>query len=444
MRAILLEELRVELETRTMRRVTKRLLPLLILCYFVAFLDRVNIGFASLTMNKDLGITSTVYGQAAGVFFISYFLLEVPSNLALVRFGASKWIARIMVTWGIVSGCMAFATGEWSFLGLRFLLGAAEAGFFPGVIFYLTLWFPAAYRGRIIGLFMAAVPLSGVFGAPVSAYLLQLDGAMGLHGWQWMFIMEAVPAVLLSVVVLALLTDRPSVAKWLPRDEREWLQNALREEARRNVMVEEGALRALLNPIVLAFSLVYFGNVACLYGVSFFLPQIVKQFGLTTTETGWVAAIPFVVGACGAVLWGRSSDARSERKAHLLISLALASGGIAVSTFLPSPVLKMAALSVSAFGVYGALPVFWTFPTAFLSGAAAASGIAMINALGNISGYYGPAVVGYLKDHTGSYEPGLQVLAGLGFLAFLVVLVVARNPGRMQVAALVEEATAAE
>ena len=422
----------MELETRTMRRVTWRLVPLLILCYFVAFLDRVNVGFAALTMNQDLGISATVYGQAAGIFFLSYFIFEVPSNLALERFGARKWIARIMVTWGLVSGCMAFVTGGTSYLFMRFLLGAAEAGFFPGIVFYLTLWFPSAYRGRIAGYFMAAIPLSGVFGQPLSGWLLGLHGAWGLKGWQWMFVIEAIPAFLLGFVVLAYLTDRPAKAVWLSEDERGWLSERLRDEERQRVEARHYSVwQALLNPKVLALSLVYFGNVACLYGTNFFLPQIVKQFGLTNLQTGFVAAVPAVVGVLGSVLWGRRSDARQERKGHLLFALALAAAGTAAVTVFPSAGLKLVALSVAAFGIYGALPVFWTLPTAFLSGAAAAGGIAIINALGNLSGYYGPSVMGYLKDRTGTFDAGLLALAAAGGVAFVVVALL-RHDARLE------------
>ena len=420
----------MDLEARTMRRVTLRLLPFLILCYFIAFLDRVNLGFAALTMNKDLGISATVFGQAAGIFFLSYFLFEVPSNLALARFGARKWIARIMLSWGLVSGGMAFVSGETSFLVVRFLLGAAEAGFFPGIIFYLTLWFPSAYRGRIAGYFMAAIPLSSVLGAPISAWLLSLDGLFGLSGWKLMFILEALPAVVLSFVVLGFLTDRPADARWLADDERAWLAARLAGEERLRVSARHYSVwQALLNPKVLALSVVYFGNVACLYGTGFFLPQIVKQFGLGTTDTILVSAIPAVVGVIGSVVWGMRSDATGERRGHLLFALALATLGTAASTMLPSPVMKMAALSVAAFGIYGALPVFWTLPTAFLSGAAAAGGIAVINSLGNLSGYYGPSIVGYLKDRTGNFENGLLALAAAGAIAFLVVLMLSHDRG---------------
>ena len=414
----------MDLETRTIARVTTRLVPFLILCYFVAYLDRVNVSFASLTMNKDLGISATAYGFGAGIFFLSYFVFEVPSNLFLERFGARKWIARIMVTWGILSGATAFVQGEYSFYLVRFLLGIAEAGFFPGIIFYLTLWFPAAYRARIIGYFMAAIPLSSVLGYPVSAMLLELNGVAGLHGWQWLFIVEAVPAVILSVVVFYYLTDRPADAAWLAPEQRTWLANRLTQEQRQREAVQHFTImQALLNPKVLALALVYFGVVACNYGIGFFLPQIVKGFGLTTLQTGFVGTIPYIVGAFAIIYWGRRSDQKQERKFHAAFALLVAALGITASTFLSDPTMKMIALSVAAFGVFGALPVFWTLPTSFLSGAAAAGGIAIINSIGNLSGFVGPYLVGYIKDQTGSFDGGLLCLAAFGFIAMVIVLV---------------------
>jgi len=414
----------MNLEARTIARVTTRLVPFLILCYFVAYLDRVNVSFASLTMNKDLGISATAYGFGAGIFFLSYFVFEVPSNLFLERFGARKWIARIMISWGILSGATAFVQGEYSFYLVRFLLGIAEAGFFPGIIFYLTLWFPAAYRARIIGYFMAAIPLSSVLGYPVSALLLELDGLAGLHGWQWLFIVEAVPAVILSAVVFYYLTDRPADAAWLAPEQRTWLANRLTLEQRQREAVQHFTImQALLNPKVLALALVYFGAVACNYGIGFFLPQIVKGFGLTTLQTGFVGTIPYIVGAFAIIYWGRRSDQKQERKFHAAFALLVAAVGIAASTFLPDPTMKMIALSVAAFGVFGALPVFWTLPTSFLSGAAAAGGIAIINSIGNLSGFVGPYLVGYIKDQTGSFNGGLLCLAAFGFIAMVIVLV---------------------
>lgn len=414
----------MDLETRTMRTVTMRLVPFLILCYFVAYLDRVNVGFAALTMNRDLGISSTAFGLGAGIFFVSYFIFEVPSNLFLEKFGARRWIARIMVTWGVLSGCMAFVQGETSFYIVRFLLGIAEAGFFPGIIFYLTLWFPSSYRARIVGYFMAAIPLSSVLGAPLSGWLLGLDGVSGLPGWKWMFILEAAPALLLSAVVLGYLTDRPALAMWLPADGRAWLANRLDLETRKRESAQKfTVMQALTNPRVLALSLVYFGAVACNYGVGFFMPQIVKNFGLSNLATGFVTAIPYICGVVGIIYWGWRSDQKQERKMHEAFALFVAGAGILASTFLPDPFLKMVALSIAAFGVFGCLPVFWALPTSFLSGAAAAGGIAIINAIGNLSGFAGPYLMGYLKDRTGDFNAGLQCLAGLGFLAMVIVLV---------------------
>ena len=411
------------LERCTIAKVSTRLIPFLILCFFVAYLDRVNVGFAALTMNKDLGLSASAFGFGAGIFFLAYFLFEVPSNLLLERVGARRWIARIMFSWGVISGATAFVGGETSFYVVRVLLGIAEAGFFPGVIFYLTLWFPAVYRARIIGYFIAAVPLSTVIGAPLSGWLLGLDGIMGLKGWQWLFIVEAAPALILSVVVFFYLTDRPADAAWLEPDERAWLTARLQEEqANRERVRRYTVMQALMEPRVLALSLVYFGAVATNYGLSFFLPQIVKAFGVSNLQAGVVTALPYVVGVAGTVWWGRHSDHTKERRFHLAFALLVASAGIATSTLLDDPAMKMMALSIAGFGIFACLPVFWTFPTAFLSGAAAAGGIALINSIGNLAGFAGPYAMGRIVDLTGSYTGGLLLLSALGFMAMGIVL----------------------
>jgi len=424
-------------EIRTIAKVSRRLVPFLIICYFVAYLDRVNVGFAALTMNQDLGLSQTAFGFGAGIFFIAYFIFEVPSNLLLERFGARKWIARIMLSWGILSGTMAFipaiarATGlgnENSFYLLRVLLGVAEAGFFPGIIFYLTLWFPAEYRARIVGYFMAAIPLSTVIGAPISGVLLYLHGGLGLAGWQWLFIIEAVPAIILAVVVFFYLTDRPADAAWLAPDERTWLAERLALEQRQRQAVHDySVMQSLVNPRVLGLSLVYFGAVATNYGLSFFLPQIVKAFGLNTFLTTLVSATPYVVGLIGMVWWGRRSDRVAERRFHTAFPLFIAAAGIAVSTALDDPLLKMISLCVAGFGIFACLPVFWTLPTAFLSGAAAAAGIAVINSVGNLAGFAGPFAMGWVKDHTGSYAGGLLLLAALGIIAMGIALILGHD-----------------
>jgi MFS transporter, ACS family, tartrate transporter len=412
------------LEDRVVGKVTRRLVPFLVTCYFVAYLDRVNVGFAALTMNADLHLSASAFGFGAGIFFVAYFFLEVPSNLLLERVGARRWIARIMFTWGLVSGATAFVRGEAGFYAVRVLLGIAEAGFFPGIIFFLTLWFPAVYRARIIGFFMAAIPVSTVIGASVSGVLLGLDGTLGLKGWQWLFIIEAVPALLLSFVVYAYLTDRPADAGWLDVEERGWLIERLRQEAAaRDAARRYGVAQALLDPKVLALSLVYFGAVATNYGLGFFLPQIVKAFGVSNAQAGLITALPYVTGSVAIVWWGHHSDRARERRFHLAFPLFVAAAGIAASTALDNPVLKMAALMAAGFGIFGCLPVFWTFPSAFLGGAAAAGGIALINSIGNLAGFAGPFVVGYLKDATGSYSAGLLTIAAAGLAAMLIALV---------------------
>ena len=413
----------MDLEQRTVRNVTMRLVPFLVLCYFVAYLDRVNVGFAKLSMSKDIGLSETAFGLGAGIFFIAYFIFEVPSNLFLERFGARKWIARIMFTWGILSGSMAFVSGPWSFGLVRVLLGFAEAGFFPGIIFFLTLWFPAKERARIIGLFMAAIPLSSVIGAPVSGALLGMDGVLGLAGWKWLYILEAAPALILSVVVFFYLTDKPSDATWLPTEEREWLVGRLAQERRmRETARSYSVTEAMFDPRVLAVAMVYFGAVACNYGSGFFLPTIIKAFGLTNLQTGFVSAIPYVVGTAGMIWWGRRSDARKERKVHAAIALFIAAGGLAASTLFADPVLKMAMFTIAGFGIFACLPVIWTLPTAFLSGPAAAGGIAVVNSVGNLSGFFGPYAMGYIKDQTGSFDGGLWLLAACGFMGMVIVL----------------------
>ena len=424
-------------EVRTIAKVTRRLVPFLIVCYFIAYLDRVNVGFAALTMNQDLGLSQTAFGFGAGIFFVAYFIFEVPSNLMLERFGARKWIARIMLSWGILSGAMAFipsigrATGlgnEYSFYLVRVLLGVAEAGFFPGIIFYLTLWFPSVYRARIVGYFMAAIPLSTVIGAPISGVLLYLHGGLGLAGWQWMFIVEAVPSIILAVVVFFYLTDRPADAQWLAPDERAWLSERLEVEQRQRESVRQYSVaQVLVDPRVLGLSLVYFGAVATNYGLSFFLPQIVKAFGFNAFLTTVVSAAPYAVGLIAMVWWGRRSDRLVERRFHAAFPLFVAAAGIAVSTALDDPLLKMISLSVAGFGIFACLPVFWTLPTAFLSGAAAAAGIAVINSIGNLAGFAGPFAMGWIKDHTGSYAGGLLLLAGLGLIGMATVLMLGHD-----------------
>jgi MFS family permease len=406
-------------------KVRRRLLPFLIVCYFVSYLDRVNVGFAALTMNKDLGIGPEAYGFIAGIFFLGYCIAEVPSNLALARFGARLWIARIMISWGLISMLTALATGAVSLGIARFLLGVAEAGFFPGIIFYLTRWVPAKERAITVSAFMAAVPVSAVIGAPLSGWILDAThGFAGLRGWQWLFILEALPAVFLGIAALFVLKDKPEDAPWLSEAEASALsQRIAAEEQARSVRHGFTLRQALTSPRILMLSLVYFGIVAGLYSLTFWTPQIVKAFGLTNTQTGFVSAIPFLAGALAMVPWGRHSDRTGERVWHVALPSFLGAAGLIGGTLTDDPVLALIALIAAAIGICAALPAFWTLPTALLSGTAAAGGIALINSIGNIGGFVGPYAVGWLTG-AGLTTPGavaciavLMVISGVAALA---------------------------
>jgi D-galactonate transporter len=413
-----------DLETSTIRAISWRLIPFLVLAYFLSYLDRVNLGFAALTMNKELNFSPTVFSWGAGIFFIGYFLFEVPSNLALERFGASRWIARIMITWGIISALMAVVSGVWSFYGVRFLLGVAEAGFFPGIILYLTYWYPAEYRARFLAAFAVAVPVSTVIGAPVSGLLLGLDGAMGLQGWQWLFIIEGVPSVLLGIVTWFYLTDRPAKADWLSAEQKAWLAAKLESEVAAKQAATHLTLgQALSSPKVIALSLVYFGFVAALYGMQFWLPTIVKGFGFSNAQTGFVIAVPYLFGTIAMILWARHSDATRERVMHVGAPLLLTGVALGVCGYVTDPMTTMVVLTVAAIGVFCTFGVFWTLPTAWLSGTAAAGAIALINSIGNLAGFAGPYLIGWVKETTGNTSTGLLVLAVLPLLGGLLVFV---------------------
>lgn len=413
------------IETRTMAKVSRRLIPFVIICYFVAYLDRVNLSFAALEMNKDLKFSATVYGIGAGVFFISYFLLETPSNIILLKMGARRWIARIMFTWGILSGGMAFIWDETSFYVVRFLFGAAEAGFFPGILFYLTLYFPAAYRGRMVSMYMVAIPVSAVIGAPLSTSILYMDGFLGFKGWQWIFISEAIPALVLAVVTWFYMTDHPSQAKWLEPEERDWLVKRQEAEVRQREAAHSMSIwQVMKNPKVLALGIAGYGIANEIYGLTYFLPQIVKQFGLSNMQTGLVSAIPFAVGAVAMIWYGRRSDRLLERRSHTAVTFLITAVGLILTAITPNPYLRLIFLCVASFGAFAVLPVFWSMPTAFLSGAAAAAGVAYINSIANIAGFVGSYLMGWLKDLTGTYDTGLLVIAGVCNVAAFAILCV--------------------
>jgi MFS transporter, ACS family, tartrate transporter len=415
-----------ELQTRTMRRVAARLMPVLLGLYIIAYLDRVNVTFAQDKLESDLHFSGAVYGFGAGVFFIAYFFLEVPSNLALHRFGARKWIARIMITWGLISACTMFVKGPFSFYLVRFLLGMAEAGFFPGMILYLSYWFPARERARAVGFFMSAIAISYAIGAPISGGIMSaFDGVAGLKDWQWLFVIEAIPALLAGVFVLFFLDDGPEHAKWLPEDEKRWLAERLEGEEEVRLTRERHTIgEALKDKRVLAFGLLYFCMVVNVYGISFWVGAIVdKVGGLSDVGKGFVTAIPYTIAIFGLVLISRRSDRTGERKLHVAIPLAIAAAAFIISTVV-SPVAAIAALAVGLFFLLGAHPVFWAMPAALLSGPAAAAGIALVNSIGNLGGFVGPYLVGLMKDATGSTNGGLVTLAViLAFGAFLATRV---------------------
>lgn len=411
------------IERATMQRVVRRLIPLLMVCYFIAYLDRVNVGFAGISMNRDLHFSAAVFGFGSGIFFVGYFLFEIPSNLLMEKIGARRWIARILLTWGVISGLTAAVQGEASFYGIRFLLGLAEAGFYPGIILYITWWFPTYYRSRIIGLFMTAIPFSVIVGSIVSGALLELDGHMGLAGWQWLFIIEAVPAVICGIVVLFYLTDQPAGAHWLQPDQRKWLTDRLQaERIQRESVRRYGLAEAMSNGRVWLLTLVYFGQNVAGYGLVIFLPQIIKRFGVGDVETGFINAIPFVFGALAMVLWGLHSDRTGERNLHCAAACFLSFAALAACVFIDNPVLLMVAIVLSQMGQSAIAPTFWTLPTAMLTGTAAAGGIALINSVGNLGGFAGPYAMGLVRDATGSFGLGLLTIAGGTLISAIVLL----------------------
>lgn len=417
----------MEIEKRTLRRISWRIVPFIMLLYFIAYIDRVNIGFAALTMKGDLGFTASMLGFGAGIFFWGYFLFEVPSNIVLHKVGARLWIARVMVTWGIISGAMAFVSGPTSFYVMRFLLGAAEAGFFPGIILYLSYWFPARHRAGVTAFFMAAAPLSTALGSPISAALLEMNGVMGLRGWQWMFILEAIPALILGIVVFFYMTDKPEKAKWLKDDERAWLVKAMNEEAaNKGDGAKHSIISGLANPRVLALSLIYFGTSAGLYTLGIWAPQIIKQLGVSSMTVGILNAIPPVVSVVAMIWWSRHSDRTGERTWHVILACVAAAVGLVIAAGANGMVGLIAALTLVNIGISCAKPPLWSMPTTFLSGAAAATGIATINSIGNLGGFAGPAMIGWIKDQTGSFSGGLYFVAGLLVLSAVLTLVLSR------------------
>ena len=414
----------MDIEKRTLRKITWRIVPFIMILYLIAYIDRVNIGFAAITMKEDLGFTASILGFGAGIFFLGYFLFEVPSNIILHKVGARIWIARVMVTWGIIAGGMAFVESSTSFYVMRFLLGVAEAGFFPGIILYLSYWFPARNRAGVIALFMAAAPIATAIGSPISAALLEMHGIMGLAGWQWMFLIEAIPAVILGVVVFFYMTDRPEKAAWLKPDEREWLVKTMQaEDANKGDQQHHSILRGLANPRVLALALIYFGTSAGLYTLGIWAPQIIKELGVSSMTVGLLNAIPPIISVVAMILWSRHSDKTNERTWHVDLACLTAAVGLAIAASTGSMFGLIAALTIVNVGISCSKPPLWSMPTMFLSGAAAATGIATINSIGNLGGFAGPAMIGWVKDQTGSFAGGLYFVAGLLILSTVLTLV---------------------
>jgi ACS family tartrate transporter-like MFS transporter len=413
------------LEQRAIRKITWRLIPFLMLLYFVAFLDRINVGFAALTMNKDVGLTSQMFGLGAGIFFLGYFAFEVPSTVILHNVGARFWIGRVMITWGLVSVAMAFTRGPISFYVLRFLLGLAEAGFFPGIILYLSYWFPANHRSAVTAMFMAAAPVAGVIGSPISGALMQLDGLLGLRGWQWLFLLEGIPALVLGFITFRFLTDRPADAAWLTAEERDWLSSAIqREQADIKDPRSHSTWRALADWKVLALSLAYFGTSAGLYTIGFWAPLIVKGLGFSVFHVGLLVAIPNLIAVIGMVLWSRNSDRTGERYWHAALACLIGAIGMAVAARAGSSAfLAVAGLSLTAFGVSAAKPPLWSLPTTFFAGTAAAASIGLINSLGTLGGFVGPYMIGSTNGSNGNFTRGLYFVGGTLIVSAVTIVI---------------------
>ena len=407
-------------------RAARRLIPLMALMYVASFLDRVNIGFAALTMNRDLGFSDQVFGLGAGIFFLGYFLFEVPSNLMLEKVGARLWMSRIMLSWGLVSMATAFVKTALAFYVLRFLLGLAEAGLYPGMILYMTYWFPQATRARFISLFLAAVPAASVVGGPLSGWLLGFDGR--LHGWQWMLMLEGVPSLLLGFAVLWLLPERPANARWLSVEEKTILAERLAadrmDDHRRGALT--GFWQMLADKRIWIFILPDFSIVIGLYGMGLWMPQMIKGLGFSNLETGFLVALPYLASMIAMVGLGISSDRRKERAWHVAGACFAGALGLLGAVLFHAPILVMLSFCVAASGIYGALAVFWTFPTQMLRGMAAAGGLALLNSFSNLGGFFGPTLMGWLKAMTGTYTLGMALLSAMLVLAGISTLWIGR------------------
>jgi D-galactonate transporter len=413
------------MSNRLYARVTRRLIPLLFACYVAAYLDRVNVGFAKLQMLSDLRFSETVYGLGAGIFFIGYFLFEIPSNIILHRLGARLWIARVMLTWAVISAAMMFVTSATGFYILRFLLGVAEAGFFPGVILYLTYWYPSERRARVVALFMTGIPIAGVIGGPISGWILKaMAGVQGLAGWQWLFLLEALPSFILGVAVFFYLDDGIGSARWLAAGEKEILMSRIAEDQKH--AGAHSLLAGITNARVWFLAFIYFCLVAGLYGAGFWLPTLIQRTGVASPlAIGMLTVLPNAVAAIAMVTISRRSDRTRERRWHLVIpALVGAAGWLVTVRYGGNSGLALTGMSLAMAGVTTSLAQFWCLPTAILAGAAAATGIALVNSIGNLAGFVGPSLIGWLVDRTGSTDFGVYALAGVMAIGSLLVLTI--------------------
>jgi ACS family tartrate transporter-like MFS transporter len=413
-----------EIEQRTLRKVSWRVLPLVLAAYFLANLDRSNISYAALQMNHDLHLTAEQFGLAAGLFSLTYLLLEIPSNLALERFGARLWIARIMISWGILSAATAFVVGPNSFVALRLLLGAAEAGLVPGVLLYITYWFPDVLRGRAVAIFLVAAPVSNIVSALLSVPLLGMNGFLGLGGWQWLLIIEALPAVILGVITALVMTNKPSDAKWLSKDERSWLQRRLDSEKAAPTALKPSLWQTIRKPRVMALAIIYALRNVGAFGITFFLPQIVRDLGLSNTEIGGVNSVSYLVAVVGMVLWARSSDRTGERRWHLTASMLVAAAGLAYAAWLGSSQWSLVALAIAAIGYYACPPCIFAISPSVLAPVEAAAGIAFINCFAQIGSIVGPYGAGWIRSETGSFQGAMYFMAACSVLAAVIAALI--------------------
>lgn len=431
------------LEEQTIQRISKRIIPFLIILFVMAFLDRTNIGFAALHMNDAIGITQTIFGLGAGIFFLGYFIAEVPSNVLLHRFGARIWIARIMITWGIIAALMGFIQNGTQFIVLRFLLGIAEAGFFPGVIFYLTLWFPARYRARVFATFYLGLPIAQIIGAPISVGLMQWGDTIGYEGWRLMYVLEGIPSIILGIICLKYLTNTPKEAQWLTTDQRQWLMNTLEKEEREKTEHADAHLskstiikQVFKNPLVWLMALVYFGITSGSNAMFFFLPSVLESFRntfgmeISLIQNGLLTAIPYAFAAVGMILWSRRSDRKQERHKHGACAALMAASAIAIALIVNQPWAIIVGFIFLAIGVFSAINIFWTLPGQTLTGVGAAAGIGLINSVGNLSGFTGPYLTGYLYTTTGTYTIAFLVIAGFVAIGGIGLLVLAHLNGK--------------